>query len=350
MTKRLMMLLSLLVASVSLGGTPVLRVNGVEVTKEQLELAKRDVRAHLRGKNIDEQTLVRQAVNEVMFGALLADAAREAKLTADDKIVEANLAAGRNQFGGAEGFAKFMKDSGLTEADIRGIEQQRALIQRYVETQVRPKVLVSPEAVKQYYDSHPTRFKHEAEYKVRTVFVLVPQGSQDTVKEQARKKLDQARARIAGGEDFGKVAGEVSDDPPTKGKGGDMGWVPKGLLIPEFEAVVFALKVGQLSDVFASKFGFHLFKVDAQREAGPTPFEEVKESLTAYLVHQQTGVALQRIVSDRRQKAKIEVLDASLSAAVAPESAPTQAGGQAGPPGMTAPQTFPTPAAVTPHK
>ena len=69
------------------------------------------------------------------------------------------------------------------------------------------------------------------------------------------------RQRLANGEDFSKVAAEVSTDTGTKSKGGDLGWFAKGAMVPEFEAAAFALKVGEISQPVKSQFGYHIIQV-----------------------------------------------------------------------------------------
>jgi parvulin-like peptidyl-prolyl isomerase len=74
------------------------------------------------------------------------------------------------------------------------------------------------------------------------------------------------RDRLVSGEDFAKVAAEVSTDTGTKAKGGDLGWFGKGAMVPEFEAAAFSLKVGEISQPVKSQFGYHIIQVLAHEE------------------------------------------------------------------------------------
>ncbi|MBV8857779.1 MAG: peptidylprolyl isomerase [Acidobacteria bacterium] len=83
-----------------------------------------------------------------------------------------------------------------------------------------------------------------------------------------RAKLEGILARVRAGEDFAKLADEFTEDPSGKGKGGDLGWFGRGVMVKPFEDAAFALKPGEVSGVFETQFGFHIVKLDERRPAG----------------------------------------------------------------------------------
>lgn len=94
--------------------------------------------------------------------------------------------------------------------------------------------------------------------------VMFPKVSQDQ-KDRALKKAQELRAEILGGRDFSLVATINSKDPGSYLNGGDLGWIERGELVPQFEAVAFRLKEGELSEPVETPFGYHLIMVDEKR-------------------------------------------------------------------------------------
>ena len=94
--------------------------------------------------------------------------------------------------------------------------------------------------------------------------------------ETAQQQLEDARERILGGEEFGEVAKLLSDDPGSASQGGEMGWTGPGEFVPEFEEVANNAEIGELSEPFRSRFGWHILEVLERRTYDNT--EELKES------------------------------------------------------------------------
>lgn len=96
-------------------------------------------------------------------------------------------------------------------------------------------------------------------------------------------KARAALERLAKGEKFEALAAALSEDAATGKKGGDLGWLMRGTLVPEFEAAVFGLKTGQVSGVVPSPFGHHIIRKVEERALSATPYEKLAEKLRAVL-------------------------------------------------------------------
>lgn len=115
--------------------------------------------------------------------------------------------------------------------------------------------------LKQYYKLTPNEFKEEI-YRPRILEQMLSDkyASDESVNADAKQKAEDILAKIKGGADFAATAKQYSQDTSAS-NGGDLGFFGKGKMVPEFEKAAFALKVGQVSDVVKTVYGYHIIKV-----------------------------------------------------------------------------------------
>ncbi len=142
-------------------------------------------------------------------------------------------------------------------------------------------------------------------FQVRHVLAMVAPSDADVAK--AKAKAEKARARVAAGEDFGKVALEMSDDEVTRGNGGDLGWTPLSALVPAVASIVDSLGGGGISPVVRSDRGFHVFKVLDIRAGGAYDFDEIKDKLKDYVTQQQLEKQYDKWMAAVRDSAYVEI-------------------------------------------
>ena len=128
------------------------------------------------------------------------------------------------------------------------------------------------------YNSRKSDFQVPERVKARHILLKVDaQNPEATVKPKAEALLKQIRA----GGDFAALAKANSQDPGSGAQGGELGWVTKGQMVPEFEKACFTLGVGQTSDLVKTTYGYHIVQVEAHEQPHFQPFEEVKAQLLA---------------------------------------------------------------------
>jgi parvulin-like peptidyl-prolyl isomerase len=132
---------------------------------------------------------------------------------------------------------------------------------------------------------------------------IIKNVDENTPEETALAAIRVVEERIAAGENFEAVADELSDCP---GRGGDLGWFPRGQMVPEFEAVVFALKPGEISPVFRTAFGFHIAKVYAHADERMATLEEARPQIERHLLTEKHQKALERLCDHLRAHATVE--------------------------------------------
>ena len=127
-------------------------------------------------------------------------------------------------------------------------------------------------------------------------------------KDAAKKKAEDLYAKIKAGADFAELAKANSDDPGSKAKGGDLGMVKHGMMVPKFEAALFAIaKAGDVSEPVQTEFGWHLIKLDELKPAQTTPFDDAavqKQLLDLY--QQQDAVTRFNDMSTKLEQMSFE--------------------------------------------
>jgi parvulin-like peptidyl-prolyl isomerase len=140
---------------------------------------------------------------------------------------------------------------------------------------------------------------------------LRPDDSEER-RRQAREKIDEAWSRARAGEDFAELARLYSESPLAE-RGGDMGFIPRGRMLPEFEDVVFATGVGEITPVFETAYGFNVVKVLDRKEAGSRSSEEAKTGLMLILAREKKDQVLHEHVEELMRQADIRILDPTLN-------------------------------------
>lgn len=144
----------------------------------------------------------------------------------------------------------------------------------------RKKVKIDEAQVKDYYYKHKNDHFDAGEIRCRHILFAVPPGSPEGAWEDARRQAEAAAARVRAGEDFAKLAAELSQDPGSAPNGGDLGWFTRGRMDPDFENAAFETQPGTVSAPVKSLYGYHLIK----RELDVEPYEKVKDGLFKAMV------------------------------------------------------------------
>jgi len=150
---------------------------------------------------------------------------------------------------------------------------------KVTDAEVKAFLAANAARVSKYYEEHAARYETAKRVQARHVLVRVPEGAPAAQDEAARKKIEAASDRIRKGEDFGAVARQISEDPGTKEKGGELGFFGPGVMAKPFEDAAFALQKGELSQPVRTRFGWHVLQVEAVEEARKVPLAEAQADI-----------------------------------------------------------------------
>lgn len=293
----LFILLSLLTACKQQGeaASPVLiRVDGRTVTLEQFKKSfAKTLPADQVLSEEEKGDLERSFLVQVIDRELALAEADRLGVSVTSEEVEAALREHRRDYPG-DAFEQMLGAKGITLDDWRRDLEEGLLMEKVVRQAVYAKVAVAESEVDDYYQEHRDEFDRPAQVRARQIVVAG--------KDEGQRVLGLLRQ----GESFAEMARQNSLSPDAE-EGGDLGFFARGDMPPEFDAIVFTLPAGRISDLVQSEYGFHIFLVEERREALRLPLSTVRAEIRDGLLAEKEERAYQQWLQDLRGRATIEV-------------------------------------------
>jgi parvulin-like peptidyl-prolyl isomerase len=200
-----------------------------------------------------------------------------------------------------DSFSDVMAQGQLSLAELRARESQRLIIEKLFVNHVYARVAVTEEELRAYFTAHEAEFQEPEQVHAAQIVV---------------KGLDEARrvqAQLKAGKKFADLARRYSLSADAK-VGGDLGFFPRGQMPPAFDAVVFTMRPGQVSDVVSTEYGYHLFRVIEFKPARKRDLAEVRAQIEARLVKLKQSEAHEAFEKELQDKAKIWINESALQA------------------------------------
>jgi parvulin-like peptidyl-prolyl isomerase len=275
----------------------VAKVNGATFTKKDLEteVDRLIPQATFHRKVTEEKRKLYydKAIEALVNRELQYQDAVAKGVEVDKEKVNAQMENIRKRFTPEKYKAALEKD-GITEEKLRAQVEKELLVQAINEKK-ETEARISEKDVKEYYEKNPAKFKQPDTVKLRIITTTDEKKAQDIL------------AKIKAGEDFGDIAYKMSEDP-YRVKGGDLGYMHKGMMIPEIEEAASKLKVGEVSDIVKVENAWFIIKLEDKKPEHMLSFEEIKGELKKELEKNRIQELKEAWITDLRAKAKIEVL------------------------------------------
>jgi parvulin-like peptidyl-prolyl isomerase len=317
MRKSLIIYMSLLLAAVSM---PVISqaetavpavvaiVNGVSLTELELNQeinALMPFNQTFHGKLSDEKmNKVRsEALKNLVDSELRAQDAQLKGITVSQQLEE-EINRQIVKFQTKEGLVAAYTGTGFTENSFMRIFERKLLAEKVKQSEVDAKVTITPEKVKNYYMVNEAKYSKPEEFRARHILLKVDPSSTQEERAKIRARAENILKKIKKGANFEELARNESDDL-TKIKGGDLGYFHSGQTVEEFEVALKKLKVGNVSNVVESIYGYHIIQLTERRAPRQIPFEEIKDKISKDLVDSEKKVLLSRWMEDLYKKAGI---------------------------------------------
>jgi parvulin-like peptidyl-prolyl isomerase len=311
----------------------LVKVNGDIITKTELENRQIDALRRRMGNQVNAEAMkndaeLRKALLEVT-PELLVDAideliviqlGREKGYRLQDEQFKAWLEDMRktNNLQDDQKFQAALRQEGMTLDELRKNVERQFLVTRVRQDEVGSKLSITEEEARQYYLAHKDEFVEPATVTLREIMIEIPTATQGgeagvnvAADDQAKKAAEAARARITAGEDFGKVAADVSDSA-SKANGGLIGPFPLSDVSDTLRKTLESMKPGDVTQPARTAKGYQILKLETMKTSTAQPFESVRDLVADKVYEARQQSEMKKFLARIRSQALIEWKNADL--------------------------------------
>jgi parvulin-like peptidyl-prolyl isomerase len=333
----------------------IAKVNGENVLRSELEKNKEEIMMNYLEINPDassnpdfETQVTKDAFNKIVSEKLIKQEAEKQKIKVTEREIEEGINEVKSRFSidrngrklTPEEREKFfmdeLKKQGLTYEEFRSRIKKDLMARKLIEQTIKPTIKKpSEEEIKSFfskvmeivnstsdikansknedYINIANKFKEIFGERIRLRHILIKFDNNDSIsKSKALERAKSIRDRLLKGEDFEEVAVKESDDKESAKRGGDVGYVVKGMLPKNMEDVAFKLCPGEISDIIENDIGYHILQVSEKKIAEKIKYDLVKDDLENLIMQKNFADEVEKYVDLLKKNAKIEIYDSKL--------------------------------------
>ncbi|HEX7419709.1 MAG TPA: peptidylprolyl isomerase [Thermoanaerobaculia bacterium] len=325
MKKTLMTLAVTLAAATTFAAQPiesiVVRVGDRIITRSMYDRRLRDAytEAEQSGAPADQiatrkQELRRTLVDDLINELLIKDRADRLGITVNDAEIKDAVVRLKQQYGISTDaqFDDSLKKSGLTRAEMETRLRDTLVTNKVFARELRNREDLDDHELRERYDREKEHYRLAERAHLREIVIIRPESP--AAVDAARRKAEEITTSVRGGADFAKTASTVSESG-TKDKGGDLGEVNRGELLPDLDKAVFNAAQGAIIGPIETKSGWHILKVEQRLPSEVPAFESVKDRLRKDVSDETFQRDLKAYLERLRKDAYIQINDQNIPTA-----------------------------------
>ncbi len=311
----------------------VARINSEIVSRSELQRAREQLRAELEqqyGATAEQQFAEKEKdiLRDLIDQQLLIQRGKDLGLTADVELVK-RLDEIRKQLKleTLEDLERAAQEQGVSYEDFKENVRGNIITQQVIGREVGGRIQITQEEARTYYEQHKAQFEKPEQVRLSEILVSTQApnpGANDEgastdaqLVAQAEQKARDLLAQIRGGAAFEEVA-QKNSEGPTAAQGGDLGLFQRGVLAPELEETIFAMKAGDVSEVTRTRQGFILLKVTEHHPAGAPPLKEIESQIMERVYYTKMQPALRAYLTRLREEAYIDIQEGYVDSGASP--------------------------------
>lgn len=291
------------------GFDEIARVNGVVITRREFQVEYRQaVDQHAReGQPINEAYIAsvrRSVIQRMVEEELLFQESRQLGIVISTEEIDAEVVAARARFKDKAAFEQELTRLHMDETQYRRKLHRQRAVERVIERLAMPSITISEEEISRFYEANPQRFQTPEKIRLSHILIRIAPGENPDDQTPARLKIEMIKDQLDRGEDFALLAKQYTEEPRRE-QGGDLGYIQRGQMLPQLEAVAFELEVGEISPILTTVHGFHLMRVTDHTPEEVTAFEDARPDIQRTLTQLKRDRAVRAYIDALREKADI---------------------------------------------
>lgn len=205
-----------------------------------------------------------------------------------------------------EDFTKTLAKEGSNFEAYKKEVKEHLMKMRLVGRNIKSKVSVTDEEIGDYYREHREDYEGEEAVRIKQILIIFPKDCSKKNKRKLKAKAEAIHKQLKEGKSFELLASKHSQGPAAK-IGGDLGFVKKGMILPEVDEEAFGLANGQISDLIESSIGFHIIKVTDRKGAGIKSLNSVREEIKDRIGNVKIEKKFYEWLEELRKKSYIDI-------------------------------------------
>ena len=246
----------------------------------------------------------------MIYTEVIYEAAKKENLLPTEEEVNKSIEEFNTSIKDNDAYKKQLKELGIDDNFLKYQFERNLASDNYKEKFNKDNSVTNDE-MKKYYDENKDDFyidQVEASHILIKTIDDEDKKLSDEKKAEAKKKAEEVLAKAKAGENFSELAKEYSQDTVSAKNGGDLGFFKKGEMVKPFEEAAFSMKVGEISDLVESDFGYHIIKVTDKEDRQKT-FDEVKETIRKTLQDEKCDAQVEKLKEEAKVEKNEEILE-----------------------------------------
>lgn len=254
-------------------------------------------------KEIKIKELKEKILEQMIDEKILISEAKRKKVKVNNKEIQDGIGEIRKRFDTEEEYNQELARQGLAEEEFRGQVKEQLMVMKLIDQEVKAKVIPPTDSeIEDFYKQNESEMVEPEQMRVRHILIKV---DENTDKKEALKKIREILKEVKKGKtSFAELAKKYSEGPSAP-RGGDLGFFIRGQMVREFEEAAFVLKVGEISNVVETEYGYHIIQCIEKKASEKKSLEEIRDYLRNFIFQKKMEERYEKWLRTLRDKVSI---------------------------------------------